>query len=332
MKLLIVTSPTGGHFYPAIEVCKKMLPYCSQIVFVTQKDNKFLPTIVEYLKFSDKIKIELITAKKFLRKDPIIIFKLLYYMTLSIIKSLLILVKNKPNIIFSTGGYTAVPVVLTGKLFFPFLPIILHEQNCVFSLTTKLLSIFAKKICLGFDIKRNDKFVFTGNPIRTTFTQYVNKDKIYSKLGFSNKKLTLLIFGGSQGARSINIAILNFIKKYTHQLNTIQILHITGFSDFNYINNEYKNVKTLHYRIFPYVDAMEEVYSIADIVISRAGAMTISELIFFKLPSILVPLPTAAELHQHHNANFLKRYGCAKVVFQKKGWEQILYDTILEFI
>lgn len=332
MKLLIVSSPTGGHFYPAIEVCKKLLPFCSQIVFVTQKDNKFLNLIKTLLGCSDKIKIELITAAKFVRQNPFVIIKLLFCTILAMIKSFLIFRKYRPDIVFSTGGYTSVPVVLAGKLFSPFTPVVLHEQNCKLSMTTRLLSFFATKVCLGFDMYKNKKFVFTGNPLRDRFFKSVNKEQIYTNLGFKKDKLTLLVFGGSQGAKSINTAILNFVKKNLSKIGNLQIIHITGMLDFDRVSKEYETYKDITLKVYPYVENMEELYSISDIVVSRAGAMTVSELMFFKLPAILIPLPTAAELHQHYNANFLKTYGCAVVIFQNKNWQEMLNYTLTQFI
>jgi UDP-N-acetylglucosamine--N-acetylmuramyl-(pentapeptide) pyrophosphoryl-undecaprenol N-acetylglucosamine transferase len=329
MKILIVTSPTGGHFYPAIEVCKKFLSQCEQIIFVTQKNNKFLSVIQQEFKDIKKINIETITATKFPRKNILMFPQFVIFLIFSLIETFLILLKHRPKLIFSTGGYTSVPVVLCGKLLFPFIPIVIHEQNCVPSLTTKFLSVIATKVCTGFEIKKSKKYIYTGNPIREKFLTEVPKDEIIKKLGFDKTKLTLLIFGGSQGAKSINSAFTKFLEE-NKDLN-IQVIHITGQLDFSNVNSKYQtiNIKSL---VLPYTDNIHEFYTIADLAICRAGAMTITELIYFKKPTILIPLPTAAELHQNYNAEFLKKYGCAKVVYQRGNWYTKFNEILLHLI
>jgi UDP-N-acetylglucosamine--N-acetylmuramyl-(pentapeptide) pyrophosphoryl-undecaprenol N-acetylglucosamine transferase len=329
MNILIVSSPTGGHFYPAIEVCKKILPDCNQIVFVIQKNNKFINIIQKEIQNLQKIKFEFITATKFPRKNLLSFPKFLFSFIFSLIETLLILVKYKPELIFSTGGYTSVPVIICSKILFPFIPIIIHEQNYIPSLTTKFLSIIVTKVCTGFETKNNKKFVYTGNPVRENFLLKIEKDEVISKIGFDKNKLTLLIFGGSHGAKSINTAITNFLKENKNL--DLQIIHITGQLDFSNVVTKYQtiNVKNL---VLPYTDKINDFYTIADLVICRAGAMTITELIYFKKPAILIPLPTAAELHQNYNAEFLKKHGCAKVVYQRDNWQNVFYKTLLDLI
>jgi UDP-N-acetylglucosamine--N-acetylmuramyl-(pentapeptide) pyrophosphoryl-undecaprenol N-acetylglucosamine transferase len=314
MKILAVTSPTGGHFYPAIEVCKKLLPHCKQIIFVIQKNNKFISIIQQEIKEFKKIKVEFITAAKFPRKNLLLFPKFILSFISSLIETFFVLLKHKPKLIFSAGGYTSVPVILTSKILFPFIPIIIHEQNCIPSLTTKFLSVVATKVCTGFEIKKSKKYIYTGNPIREKFLSKVSKDEIIKQLGFDKNKLILLIFGGSQGAQSINSVFTKFLEE--NKGLDIQVVHITGQLDFNNVSSKYQtiNIKSL---VIPYTDKMYEFYTIAELVICRAGAMTITELIYFKKPAILIPLSTAAELHQNYNAEFLKKYGCAKVVYQR---------------
>lgn len=332
MKILIVTSPTGGHFFPAIEVAKKLLNRSEKIIFITQQRDKLTDIIKEELRDKDKINLFFIRSEKFYRKNPFLLIKLLLYLIFAILETVIIIMKEKPKIVFSTGGYTSVPVIIAVKLTNPFVPIILHEQNCVLSLTNKFLSIFASKVCLGFDIKKGKKFTYTGNPLREKIFSFVDKDKFFYQNKFTKEKLTLFIFGGSQGAHSINEAILKFLKEYESRIaNLIQVIHITGFNDFEYVKEFYKNLN-LSNIVMSFSTDIHILYSVADIVICRAGAMTITELIYFKKPAILIPLLTAAELHQNHNANFLKKYGCAEVVYQRANWESKFQKILLNMI
>ncbi|MFN4228191.1 MAG: glycosyltransferase, partial [Candidatus Ratteibacteria bacterium] len=128
-----------------------------------------------------------------------------------------------------------------------------------------------------------------------------------------------------------NSLVLKILKNNLENFKNVQIIHISGFLDFKKVEKEYEKL-ILSHKIFPYFQEIEKLYTISDLVISRAGAMTISELIHFKKPAILIPLPTAAELHQNWNAEFLKKYNCVEVIYQRKNWEEKLYKKIIEFI
>ena len=330
MNLLIVSSPTGGHFYPAIEVAKKLVYDFEKIIFVIQKNTKFIKIIKKEI-VENKIVIEEIETAKFLRKNPLSIIKFFIFFIFSFFRSIIIFLRYRPDIIFSTGGYTSLPVVISSKLMSFNIPVVIHEQNCSFSMTNKVLKFFAKYICLGFEIKRGKNYFYTGNPLREKFYFPLDKEKIYKELNFNPEIFTILIFGGSQGAKSINDAVLKILKYNSEKFKDVQIMHITGFSDFDRIKKEYEGL-TLSYIIFPYYQEIEKLYTVSNLVIARAGAMTISELIHFKKPAILIPLPTAAELHQNLNAEFLKRYSCVEVIYQRKNWEEKLCKKIIEFI
>lgn len=330
MNILIVTSHTGGHFYPAIEICKKFLTKSKKIIFVTQKGKLFVNLISDHIK-SEKVFIEFITAPQLPRKNLLKLSTTLFLFITSLLKSIIILLKHRPKLIFSAGGYTAVPVVIAAKFFSPQIPVVLYEQNCVLSLTNKLLKLFATKICIGFNLYQGTKYVFTGNPLREEFNKVYPKEQIMSQLGFDNKKFTLFVFGGSQGAKSINTAIIDFLRSNQNLTDKLQIIHITGQQDYIRVVKEYTNLK-FNYKILPFTEEIYKFYTVAELVVCRAGAMTITELIHFKKPAILIPLPTAAELHQNWNAYYLTAHGCAKVVYQSKNWEIKLHKLLIEFI
>ncbi len=336
VKIMVITSPTGGHFYPAISVSKELLKLGHEIIFVTQKGTKFLKLISDELQtvpYKDRIKIETISAPKFLRNAITQLCFFLVLLILSFIQCIRLLVIYNPRIIFSTGGYTSFPMVISAKILFPWKKIVLHEQNYVFGLTNKILKLFATKVCLSFPskYKNTKKYIYTKTPLRENFNKEIDKSQCFKKFGFDSTKFTMLIFGGSQGARSINNAIVKILKSHEEKFTQVQILHITGTKDFDKITEEYKSIK-IKKVVLPYLYEMELAYTIADLVISRAGAMTVAELIFFNKPAILIPLPTAAEFHQNWNAEYLSRHGCAKVIYETYEWEERLYSELIKFI
>ncbi len=338
-KILVVSSPTGGHLYPAIEVSRQLLNSGGKIIFVTQQQSKFIDLIKDELNLfflvpNNFLVIETVPAAKFSRDNPIKILIFLFSTLKSFIKSIRILLIHRPNLIFSTGGYTSISLILVSKLFFPKMKIVLQEQNYVLGLTNKFLSVFADKICCGFPVEKkfnSKKYIFTGNPIREKFKLKTNKEQIYKKFGFDKQKFTLLIFGGSQGAKRLNDEIINILKVEGEKLKNVQVIHITGSNDFVRMKNEYNDLKTKNV-VLPYLSNMEEAYIISDLIISRAGAMTISELIYFKKPAILVPFPFATEFHQNWNAQYLKTYGCALVVYQKNDFGKKLKETLVSLM
>jgi UDP-N-acetylglucosamine--N-acetylmuramyl-(pentapeptide) pyrophosphoryl-undecaprenol N-acetylglucosamine transferase len=340
-KILVVSSPTGGHLYPAIEVSKQLLKLGYNIIFVTQKNTNFVNLVKTELEIEDSLSnkkniltIETVPATKFSRTNPVKMFTFLISVLNSFLKMVKLLLIHRPKLVFSTGGYTSVSVILAFKFLFPLRPIVLQEQNYVFGLTNKFLSVFATKICCGFPskkIKNSKKYIFTGNPVRESLKTKVDPETVYKKFGFDKDKFTILIFGGSQGAKVLNDLIIKILKVEEERFKNVQIIHLTGETDFNRIKDLYKDIKVKHI-LFPYLTTMYEAYNIADLVISRCGAMTISELIYFQKPAILVPFPFAAEFHQNWNAQYLKLHNCAVVVYQKDGWEKIFYKRLVEFL
>lgn len=249
---------------------------------------------------------------------------------LSLYKSFKIIFFHRPDLIFSSGGYTSFPVVLMSKIFFRRIKVVLHEQNYVLGLTNKILKIFSDRVFLGFANERIKckKYVFTGNPIRSSLKEEVSREEVLKNFNLDREKFTLLVFGGSQGAKKLNDFVISFLSNYENLSLKLQVIHITGKQDFERIKQLYQNIKIKHI-VLPYLNEMHWAYTVADLVLSRAGAMTVSELIYFKKPSILVPFPFAAELHQNWNAWYLKKYNCAEVVFQRKNWEKLVASKIL---
>lgn len=198
------------------------------------------------------------------------------------------------------------PVALAGWLFGR--KVYLHETDARLGLANKIASFFSKKIFVGFPVENYDqklknKMVFTGNPVREEFRNKTNK-KI-----FHNNKKTILVFGGSQGARFINRIIVDIASELTKEFN---LIHICGSGEYEKLSqNNFRD-----YKLFSYVSDMPEILSACDIVVTRSGG-SVFEVAASGKPAILIPLPSAANDHQEANAKIFEKAGAAVVLREK---------------
>lgn len=297
-RFLFAAGGTGGHLYPAIAIAEKireLLP-SSDIMFIGTK-NKLEAKVVPQHKF----KFKTIWISGFSRK--LNFNNLLFPIKLitASIKSLWICLRFKPNVAIGCGAYLSGPVIWAAKL--TGAKIILQEQNSYPGITNRMLEKKAQHIHITFEdskkyFKKQEKLILTGNPIRVDI---ILKEKVTALIAFnlSNDKKTLLVFGGSLGAASINKAIAQNLDKIIKL--GIQIIWQTG----RYYYDTYKHLENDNVKILAYIENMSNAYSAADLIIARAGATTIAEVSYLGLPVIFVPSPNVAENHQYKNAKSL---------------------------
>jgi UDP-N-acetylglucosamine--N-acetylmuramyl-(pentapeptide) pyrophosphoryl-undecaprenol N-acetylglucosamine transferase len=234
--------------------------------------------------------------------------------------SIRILRAEKPSAILGMGGFTSVPIIISGVLLG--IPGFLHEQNVQPGLANKFLSKCTKGTFISFERTKKylstKKTVHTGNPLR----------KGLAKDGTKKQEGTfgIFIFGGSRGARSINDAVIALLPYLENYRNTI-IFHQTGQDDFERVNAVYKNTSLSH-EVFSFTNEMERYYSMSDVVISRAGATTIFELAYFNKPAILIPYPYSAGGHQWKNASEVENIGGAHVIANEEATGERLFHAI----
>lgn len=306
-RYLFAGGGTGGHLYPAIAVAQKIreLQPDSEILFIGTK-TKIESRVVPQMNFNFKS----VWISGFSRKMNIsnILFPL--KLIVSMLQSLWICIKYKPQVAVGTGAYVSGPAIW-GATFMGAKGVLL-EQNSYPGITNRLLEKKVQKIFLSFEESKNffrekDKLVVTGNPVRIDI---VLKDKKESKKAnnLNVSKNTLLVVGGSLGAKSINEAIKINIEELTKL--DIQILWQTGekyYSNYSQYNSENVNV-------VKYLDDMSLAYSSADLLIARAGATTIAEVAQLGIPTIFVPSPNVAADHQYKNAEVLKNMDAAELI------------------
>ena len=244
---------------------------------------------------------------------------------LGLLHALYLINKIEPDIILSFGGYASFPIVIIGWLLR--IPILFHDQTYSFNRSTRLTSFFAKKILVSrkksLEYYPKDKIVITGNPL---MTQILDVKPKYKLSDFS----TIYITGGSTGAKAIN----SLIKKVLVELLKENFLiHQTGYLDYNEfleIRNRLSEKLRDNYEVYKFIDPMQVdgIYKRADIIISRAGANTVSEIITTKRPAILIPLVIGRHDEQRKNAIYAEKFGIAKVLDQDKITEKILIKEI----
>jgi UDP-N-acetylglucosamine--N-acetylmuramyl-(pentapeptide) pyrophosphoryl-undecaprenol N-acetylglucosamine transferase len=239
---------------------------------------------------------------------------------LGFLQSLILIFKLKPKIVLSLGGYASFPVVFWAWVFG--IPIILHEQTVVAGRASLASAFFAKKIALARIESQKyfpkEKSVVTGNPIMNSILRV-------QPYAISHMPYCILVMGGSRGSEFINEEIIKVIPELTQKY---KVIHITGESDYE----KYKNLSHKNYEVIPFVEPMEmyKYYQTANLIISRSGASTISEIIATNRPAILIPLPKTYMSEQDKNAEYASRFGSIKIMKETEVDPKNLLNAIYE--
>lgn len=323
-RFLFAGGGTGGHIFPAVAVAEKIrsiLPE-AEIMFVGTK-SKIEGRVIPELGFN----FSSIWITGFSRKLNLNSLLFPIKLLVSLIQSLLINFKFKPRVAIGTGGYVAGPAILSSSIYGA--KIILIEQNSYPGITTKLLQSCADEIHLSYDeskkyFKNKSKLFVTGNPVRENLIR-INKSDALQKFGLIDQFKTLLILGGSLGAKSINEAVKHNLKSLTDA--NIQLIWQTG----NVYYEKYRDLSSKKVRIEPFIKNVSEAYSACDMVVARAGATTIAEILYLGVPAVLVPSPNVAENHQYFNAKSLADSGAALLI-EDKYLEEKFLKVILSYL
>lgn len=327
MKVVFTGGGTGGHIFPAIAIAeglKSVLPDVD-ILFIGAKgriEEKIIP--------ENNYKIETIKIyglnKKQLLKTLILPFK--FFIAVSDCKKIL---KNfKTDIVVGTGGFVSAPVYYSAvKLK---IPILIQEGNAYPGKVTKFFSDKADKVIINFEetrnyLKRFDNILRIAHPVRM-FKEELNLDNIYKSLKIRPELKTLFIFGGSQGSHSINNAVLKYLDEL-YNLN-INIIWQTGKREYLPIIKSVVKYSD-RIKVFDFINKINEIYSISDLVISRGGITSIMEISLFGKPSIIVPYPFATDNHQEKNARVLEKNN-ACIIIKDEELENEIFSKIKTLI
>ena len=326
-RVLITGGGTGGHIYPALAIAqglREVLPEVKLLYVGTRTglEAQIVPPT--------GIKFKTIAISGFERRLCFHNVKTVAMLGKSGMDSNAILSYFKPDLVIGTGGYVCGPVVLAACL--KRIPTLIHEQNAYPGITNRILSRHVDKVCITFPeaqehfYKKAD-IIETGLPIRPEILE-VNRKEALGFFGLKPDKKTILVVGGSRGARSLNKAVLP-LAEWVYGNRSLQLIVVTGKDNFNQFPGSLqgKGVK-----IIPYLERMDYGLAVSDLVVSRAGASFLAEITAVGVPAILIPYPYASANHQEHNARSLEKRGAAKVFLEQELHGEILLEAVKELL
>lgn len=327
MRILIAAGGSGGHIFPAVALAEELKSKDSSVDILFVGSDKALDRrIFEKEGFGYR----LISANKMPYKASFGTALFFLKLSVDVIRSLIIIMKYRPDAIVGFGGYVSAPVILAAYMLG--IPRMVHEQNAVPGRANAMLFRFADKIAISFEETKRymgkyaNKAVFTGNPIRASLLKD-DKPGSIKRLGLDPQKFTILVIGGSQGAHNLNKAFLKSLSKMDDGIRrSLQVIHITGVTDYSWASTAYKELAIEH-RVHSFLDRIEEAYSASDLIVTRSGASAIFEIAYFGRPMILIPYPFALS-HQSENARIFSTRGAAIEIDEKDLSPDIMRERI----
>lgn len=325
-KYIISGGGTGGHIFPAVSIAnalKQLEPDC-EILFVGALGRMEMERVPQA-----GYKIVGLPIRGFDRKHLWKNISVLWDLQKSLRMARKILKDFKPDMAIGVGGYASGAALKAANRLG--IPTLLQEQNSFAGVTNKLLAKDAEKICVAYKGMERffpaDKIVLTGNPVRQSLMNTPPKsEEAYQHFGFSPEKKTLLVVGGSLGARTLNQSMIQALERL--QKEDIQIIWQTGKFYIEQSEQAAAQLPNKQMLVTAFVDRMDYAYSVADLVVSRAGASSISELCLLGKASVLVPSPNVSEDHQTHNAMALVNEQAAVLVRDADAKEELLAKAL----
>lgn len=325
-RLIISGGGTGGHIFPAVAIANAFRERHpdAQILFVGAKGRMEMTRVPEA---GYKIIGLWISGLQRSMKFSNLLFPM--KLMVSYLRAIVIVKKFNPHVVIGTGGYASGPIMMAATRLG--VASVIQEQNSFAGLANKQVAKKVSKVCVAFEGMEKyfpkEKIVLTGNPVRKDILVIAEKrDRALNQFGFDANKKTLLIIGGSLGARTINESILSGIEKFIDA--QVQVIWQTGKVYYEEYKSQLSKYDLRKIRVFDFLREMDLAYAAADVVISRSGAIAVSELCIAKKPSILVPSPNVAEDHQTKNAMALVSRKAAELVSDKDASTRLVGEAL----
>ncbi len=324
IRVMFTGGGTGGHIFPAIAVAEQLreMEPDADILFIGTK-KKIEERVVPAAGFKFKSIWISGFSRKSIKENLLFPIKLM----VSLFQAIGISMGFRPQVIVATGGYVSGPSVIAARMMGA--KVLLIEPNSYPGITTRLLERRAEEIHLMFKdavqfLRQPEKLFITGNPVRKSLVS-INRDEARKKLGLALDSKVVFVVGGSLGARAINKTIAASIKRFAEE--KISIIWQTGATSFD----ESKSFSSENVKVLSFIENMNEVYAASDLVVARAGATTIAELVYLNKPAVLIPFPFAAENHQLMNAKSMVELGTA-VLIEEKEIDGKLFSEVVSLL
>ncbi len=319
MRVVVAGGGTGGHLFPGLAVARALKARIpdAQVSFAGTAagiEARVIP--------STEFELDLIRSAGLKGKSPAAIVRGAALVPLSALDAWRLISRRRPDAVIGVGGYSSGPVVAIAAL--RGIPAMLLEQNAVPGLTNRLLAPLVSRAAVTYDTSLKffgGKGFVSGNPVRQEFLEI-------DDAAIDARKVRVLVFGGSQGAHAINVAVVEAAPRLAAAAETLDFVCQTGARDFDMVREAFER-SGVQGRVERFIDAMDREMRAAGLVVSRAGATTLAEVTAAGRPAILIPLPTATDDHQRHNALALKRHGAAEVIEQRELTGRSLAERVI---
>lgn len=315
--LLVMAGGTGGHVFPGLAVADRLQSEGWQVSWLGTSDRMEAQLVPEHGYEIDFIDIAGVRGNglKRLLMAPLRIIK-------SIIQARAVIKKRNVDLVLGMGGFASGPGGIAAWIMG--IPVILHEQNAAAGMTNRILARFSKKVLMGFSgAFQSEKAVLVGNPVRKELIELPRK-----QISAADKPLKLLIVGGSLGAQVLNEVLPKVLRRFDN--SQLKVLHQSGKGKDETLKSAYRDIE-LDVDVRPFISDMDAAYDWADLIICRAGALTVAEVAVVGLPAIFVPLPHAVDDHQTKNAQDLLQKEAAYLIPQNELNEDKLSDYLQTF-
>ena len=331
-KVLIMAGGTGGHVYPGLAIARELMARGYQVEWLgTDRglESRVVPAA--------GIHLNVIAVSGFRGKGVLTKLRAVFGLVLASCQSLAVLFRFKPGCVIGMGGYVAAPGGLAAWIMMR--PLIIHEQNAVAGTSNRLLAKLAKRVMVAYPnaFPEHLDVSLVGNPVRDEIVAAANAQimaaantQISADSFGSDAQLKLLVLGGSLGAKALNDVMPSVVARIADL--EVCIWHQTGAAHASQVEADYLQRGRENVRVSAFVENMEDAYSWADLVVCRAGALTVSELTVMSKPAILVPYPYAIDDHQTLNARWMSEQGAAVLIPQSELTPAKLEDLLRGFV
>ena len=315
MRVVIAGGGTAGHVNPALALAAA-LPEGSVSFIGTDRGAE--ATLVPGAGYE----LDLIEVRGFDRSKPLSLVGVGVQASRAVAAARRVLRRHRAQVLVGMGGYVSLPAVLAAAA--SRIPVVLHEQNVVLGLANRVSKPFARRIGVSFEETLSEtgrKGVWVGNPIAAAFAQLDRANRrvpALERFDLDPQRKTLLVFGGSQGARSVNQAASGLAQAWRER-SDVQVLHITGRDAHEAVTASVRQAEgPLIYRVEPYVEVMTDAYAAADLALCRGGATTVAEITVVGLPALVVPYPYHRDRQQERHGRILEGAGAGRVLLDEE--------------